>query len=287
MNPDNIQTITAIATKRLTAVSGDTPLLDAQLLLGHVLGCNRTWLMMNPQHHLTVAQTARFDALLRRREACEPVAYLVGQQEFFALDFWVSPHVLIPRPETELLVEHAIEWVNRQKRPATIVDVGTGSGCIAVSLAHHLPHARLIALDVSAAALNVARQNAARHQLTHRVTFVQSNLLQSLTGPIDLIVSNPPYISQAEFTSGQVSPGVRHYEPSLALLGGGTKGLSIVERLLIQAAAKIAPQGGILIEIGARQGEAAIDLARKHLSGVSACIKQDLAGRDRLLVVQA
>jgi len=286
MTSAEVQPALATAANRLAAAGCDTPVLDAQLLLGHVLGRNRTWLMMNPQHRLSLGQTARFDKLIQRRENREPVAYLTGHREFFALDFLVSPHVLVPRPETELLVETAIEWVNRQNRPVTVADVGTGSGCIAIALAHHLPQARLFALDVSASALTVARQNAAKHHLSSRLAFLQTDLLQSLAGRLDLVVSNPPYISRAEFDSGQVSPEVRRFEPQQALLGGGPQGLAVVEQLLIQAVAKLAPRGGILIEIGATQGPAAVRLARKYLPRVAVSVKQDLAGLPRLLVVQ-
>jgi release factor glutamine methyltransferase len=215
------------------------------------------------------------------------VAYLLGHKEFFGLEFQVNPHVLIPRPETELLVETAIEWsiINNQlsivNGKFTIADVGTGSGCIAVALAKHLPKASLVAIDASPEALRLARLNAERHAV--QITFLSGDLLEPLAEPVDLMVSNPPYVSQAELAAAM--PEVSVYEPRLAL-DGGEDGLDVVRRLLSQAKEKLKPGGALLVEIGASQGQAMIKLAQTHFPGAVIQIKKDLAGLDRLLVVQ-
>ena len=206
--------------------------MEAEVLLAYILGTSRAVLIAHPERPLTPAQLDRYQALVRRRAADYPLPYLTGRLEFYGLEFEVTPEVLIPRPETEMLVELALA-----RQPASAVDVGTGSGCIAVSLAVHLPEATIYATEISPAALAVARRNAERHGVAERVRLLAGDLLSPCPGPVDLIVSNPPYVSTGERASLPAS--VREYEPSLAL-DGGSDGLDVVRRLLAQAPAVLA-----------------------------------------------
>ncbi len=291
-----IQNILEVATRCLTVADCDTPRLDAEVLLAHMLGQDRAWLYAHPQVSLNEDQLNRFAALLHRREQREPVAYLIGSKEFFGLEFVVNPHVLIPRPETELLVETAL-WIldfgfwilegksKIQNLKSKIVDVGTGSGCIAIALAKHLPHASVVAIDVSPDPLRLAEQNARRHGVADRITFLLGDLLQPLAEPVDLIISNPPYVSRSDLAAS-VSPEVSRYEPRLAL-DGGEDGLEVIRRLLPQAREKLKPGGSLLVEIGSGQGVAVSQIAKKYFPQADAFrVEQDLAGLDRLLLVQ-
>jgi release factor glutamine methyltransferase len=282
---NTVQHILADASQHLNHAGCDTPRLDAELLLAHILNQNRTWLYTHPETVLTNRQLATFEALLRRRQQREPVAYLTGLREFYGLDFEVTSDVLVPRPETELLVETAIQLSETISQPApfTIADIGTGSGCIAIALAKNIPHTQLLAVDVSAKALRVAQHNAKKNNVTEKITFLHGSLLTPLSKPVDVIVSNPPYVSQSELA--EAMPEVQHYEPVLAL-DGGEDGLNIIRQLLAQAGQKLNPGGCLLIEIGAFQGADVARLTQKAFSQARIEIKQDLAGLDRLLVVQ-
>lgn len=309
MAGNTLTQILATATHRLAQAGNDTPRLDAEVLLAHGLGRDRIWLYTHPQEIPTAIQLSNFFDLLSRREQREPVAYITGHKEFFALDFQVNQHVLIPRPETELLVETAIHTANQRisesadqqinqpttgksiipqrstdrTGPISIADIGTGSGCIAVALAKNIPEATLFAVDISSQALAVARGNAIRHNVADNIKFLRGDLLLPLPGPVDLVVSNPPYVSRSELNAA--SPEVRQYEPGLAL-DGGEDGLELIGRLLPQAREKLRPRGSLLVEIGSSQGSAVVCLAQKHFSGANIRLKQDLAGLDRLLVVE-
>jgi release factor glutamine methyltransferase len=276
-----VQEVLALAAQRLTAAGCDTPRLDAELLLAHTLEKDRTWLFTYPHQRLEPAELHRFSTLLSRREQREPVAYITGSKAFFGLDFQVNRHVLIPRPETELLIETTLALAPSDSSP-TLVDVGTGSGCIAVTLATHLEQARVFAADISEQALAVAQQNAVRHAVVHRITFLRGDLLEPLPQPVDIIVSNPPYLSYSELSA--VSPEISRYEPEVAL-ATGQAGLAVIRQLLPQARQKLNPGGTLLMEIGARQGEVVKTIAKNHFPRAAVQIKQDLAGRDRLLVV--
>ena len=273
------------AAQDLSAAGCDTPQLDAELLLAFTLNQSRTWLLTYPEIPLSSQQQKRFLALVERRRQKEPVAYIVGQKGFFGLDFLVTPGVLIPRPETELLIETALEIASggAAESSPTIADVGTGSGCIAVTLAKNLVHARLFAVDISTQALSIAKKNAAAHGVSNRIDFLQGNLLNPLLEPVNMIVSNPPYISRLELQS--VMPDVVQYEPDLAL-NGGESGLVIIEKLLSQGTTKLTAGGSILVEIGYRQGDAVKQLALANFPAAAVKIKQDLAGLDRLLVIK-
>ena len=228
---------------------------DAELLLRYALGCDRAYLLTHPESKLTPDQIATYDGWLARRSLHEPIQYIVGEQEFFGLKFRVTPDVLIPRPETEHLVEAALARADHDPR-VRIADVGTGSGAIAVTLAHALPNALVIALDISPAALGLARENALRFGVADRIEFVASDLLAGIEGgDFDLIVSNPPYVAENERLELQV----RAFEPRLALYAG-PEGLEIYQRLIPQARAAIKPGGWLLMEIGHGQREALADM---------------------------
>jgi release factor glutamine methyltransferase len=272
------------ATARLTTAGCDTPRLDAEVLLAHVVGQGRAWLYAHPEHIPSPAQLNVYHTLLERRAGREPVAYLTGSKEFYGLEFLVTPDVLIPRPETERLVEIALEWLATGSPEGLVVDAGTGSGAIAVTLAVHVARAHMLATDTSPAALAVARRNAARHGVAARVHCVQADLLAPLAGELRLIVANPPYLSRAELDAA--APEVARYEPRSAL-DGGPDGLAILDRLLAMASFRLSPGGALLVEIGADQGERAWTLARSYFPAASVQVARDYAGRDRVLLVRA
>jgi release factor glutamine methyltransferase len=259
---------------RLQSIT-DAPRLEAEVLLAHAMGLARTTLLAHPERELSVDQMADYHLFLSRRATGYPLPYLTGHVEFFGLEFSVTPDVLIPRPETELLVELSIE-----RKPRVVVDVGTGSGCIAVALATHLPDVRVFATDLSAAALRVAQANVRRHGLERRIHLVQADLFRSMHGPVDLLVSNPPYIADREWSSLPWS--VRACEPRMALMGGAG-GLTVVHRLLASSSQLVRRGGAVLVEIGAGQGQAVAALARSICHGADVVIHPDLAGRDRVL----
>jgi release factor glutamine methyltransferase len=232
---------------------------DAALLLRHALGISHAAQLADPERALTPAQQAAFDALVLRRLANEPIQYITGEQEFYGLALRVTSAVLIPRPETEQLVEAVLAELD-PTQPVRILDVGTGSGAIAIALAYHLPHARITAVDLSTAALEVAASNAARHALADRIHFVASDLLDALPPdelPFDVIVSNPPYVPTADRAS--LHPQVRDHEPAAALFAG-PDGLDVYRRLIPQARAALRPNGLLALEIGHGQREAIASL---------------------------
>ena len=266
---------------QLQAAGCDTPRLDAEVILAFVLERDRSWLYAHNDEVVPEWLAKQYEGLIQRRMRREPVAYIIGQREFFGLSFAVTPAVLIPRPETELLVERALQLA--PKTNGLIVDIGTGSGCIAIALARHLPQVQIMATDISAAALMVARRNARRHGVVDRVMFAQCHLLAALAGPVDLLVVNPPYIAVAELA--RLAPEVAYYEPRLALTDADT-GLSLIEQLLKEAPKIIKPAGWLLLEFGADQGDQVLDMARLHSPQAEFEVVQDLAGRDRLLLGQ-
>jgi release factor glutamine methyltransferase len=275
---------------RLCAVT-DTPDLDAQVLLAHLTGKPRTWLAAHPKSPLSDPQLAAVEEAVSRLTAGTPLPYILGHWEFFGLDFEITPDVLIPRPETELLVEQAILWL--QSRPVTsqtslrAADVGTGSGCIAVSLAHHLPDLRVLATDLSLPALEVARHNALRHRVADRVDFVQCDLLPPHPDPLptenhfDVICANLPYIP----TETLERLSIFGREPTLAL-NGGSDGLDPIRHLLKTAPEWLAPDGLILIEIEAGQGVAAVSLAYDSFDTATINLRRDLAGQERMVAIR-
>jgi release factor glutamine methyltransferase len=266
------------AARARLASTSQFPRRDAELILTHVLGCDGTALLTHPERMLSVQEAEQFESLLKRRLASEPVQYLTGVQEFFGLLFEVSPDVLIPRPETEHLVEAVLEHFEREANPK-IVDVGTGSGAIAVAIAQALPRSRVIAVDLSPSALEIARRNAERHGVIDRVTFLQSDLLAAAgSDQFDIVVSNPPYIANEEV----LEPQVANYEPRSALYAGPT-GLEIYERLIPQARKVLKAGGWLMMEIGYGQ-EAALRALLAGWSEVS--FVPDLQGIARVVLAR-
>lgn len=231
----------------------EQPRASAEVLLAHLLKMERIQLYLNFDRPLTRAELTSYRAAIQRRAAREPTQYITGKQEFWSLELEVTPAVLIPRPETELLVEKTLELVgNSVKR---VLDLGTGSGAIALALAHECPTLRIIASDQSYEALQVARRNALRHQLQERVAFVATDLLCGFTtsvAPFDIIVSNPPYIGEKEFPA--LAPEIIQYEPSSALLAG-PQGLTVIRRIIREAPGYLRNEGSLLLEIGVGQAE--------------------------------
>lgn len=257
---------------------------EAGGLLQHVIGRDRTFVLAHPEQQLSQTQLQKFQELLKRRAAGEPLQYLIAQQSFFGLDFEVAPGVLIPRPETELLVELALEIIQDIRAPH-ICDVGTGSGCIAITLLHERADAHGVAIDISPAAIEIAKRNAQRQQVEGRLTFVQANCFSSLSPAefsFDLIVSNPPYVAENDFAGLQRE--VRDHEPREAL-AGGADGLDVVRRLLSESDAFLKPGGHLLIEIGFNQASLVQSLLEKQ-DWLTKGIRPDLQGIPRVVVLQ-
>ena len=231
----------------------ESPRLDAEVMLAHVLDWRRVQLYTHYDEEVGEAARTAFRSLVRRRAEGSPVAYLVGRKEFYSLSLEVSPAVLIPRPESEFVVVEFLEVVKDQVKPRA-VDVGTGSGCLAIACTHQHPSAMFVAIDISAAALELARRNAEKHGIVDRIDFRQGDLLEPVAaeGPFDVIVSNPPYIPSGDIPG--LESGVRDYEPHLAL-DGGADGLRVVSRLIEQAVPLLQPGGHLILEIGSAQEE--------------------------------
>jgi release factor glutamine methyltransferase len=281
-----VSALLAQVVSQLSSVS-NTPELDARVLLAQILDKPRTWLTAHPETPLTRSQLTTVEKAVSRLEAGEPLPYVLGHWEFFGLDLEISADVLIPRPETELMVERAIAWLMATRERRTIADVGTGSGCIAIAIAKSIPNAKLMATDISRPALEVARRNARRHNVAGRIDFIQCDLLPPHPpDPLptdlhfDLICANLPYIP----TRTLQGLDVYGREPTLAL-DGGADGLDIIRRLLRIAPEWLAPGGMILLEIEASQGMSAVSLAYDVFDKVEIRLHQDLAGHDRLLEI--
>jgi len=244
------------AVEFLTVARVPSPRMNAELLIMFTLDCDRAYLFAHPERELTAEDLARCDEALARRATGVPAQYITGHQEFWGLDFIVSPAVLIPRPETEHVVEAVLELArlaqpDGRSRPSPhglrIVDVGTGSGAIALALAKELPSAEIHATDISPEALGIARANAARHELTSRIEFHGTDLLSGLpAASFDIVVSNPPYVGESEEDSVQLE--VRKFEPRNAVFAGPT-GMEVIERMIPQARAVLAPGGWLVFEI--------------------------------------
>ncbi len=251
------------AVDRLDAADVGSPRLNAEVLLMFVLGVNRAYLYAHPERELTAEEESRYNEVLAHRSTGMPSQYITGHQEFWGLDFVVSPAVLIPRPETEHLVETVLELARGIARPK-IIDIGTGSGCIALSLAHELKDAEVYAVDVSAEALEIARANAARLQLQRRVRLLRSNVLETVTDvrDFDFIVSNPPYVGFDE--AAKVQKSVRDFEPRVAVFAG-ERGLDVIGPLVDQAHRALKTGGWLAVEIGYSMRDAVVNLLNPTL----------------------
>jgi len=261
----------------------DSPLLDAELLLCHVLSVGRGALLARSQEALPAEALDAFCGLVQRRVDRVPLAWLTGERAFYDVSLAVGPSVLVPRPETELLVEEVLAWC--QSVPAgalRIADVGTGSGAIAVTLAMHLPQAMVVATDVSAAALAVASGNVRRYGVNRRVSLVRTDLLSGLAGPFDVIAANLPYVPSSRFA--ELAPEVRDHEPRLAL-DGGPEGLDVIARLLPQAAERLRSTALVALEVDEIQADAVGAMARAFWPQATVRCVKDLAGLDRLICV--
>jgi release factor glutamine methyltransferase len=262
---------------RLERVSS-SPALDADVLLAEVIGADRAYVLAFGERTLTEAQAEQYEALVTRAAAGEPIPYVLGRRAFYDMELKVTPDVLIPRPETELLLEQAIEFA-RARGDCTAFDIGTGSGALAVGLARHVPQAAVYAVDISPAALEVARANAVKYGVEARIQFLQGDLLAPLLAlKADVVMANLPYIPSGELPDLDVS---RH-EPLLAL-DGGLDGLDLIRRLLADLPAATQPGALVLLEIAAYQGAAALALTQAALSPRAARIIPDYAGLDRII----
>jgi len=267
--------------------------LAAELLLLHVLGHDRTWLYAHPEEQLSTADNERFFALIARRAAGEPTQHLTGKQEFWGLEFEVTPDVLIPRPETEHVIEVALDRLAlrelRAGRKQTltgeglqIADVGTGSGCIAIALAKELPGATIHATDISSPALAVAQRNAARHSVANQVHFIEGNLLHDATILFDLVVSNPPYIGRRQ--AKMLMREVRDHEPEIALFGG-EEGYEIYGELIRQSAEHLKPGGILTLELG-HNSLPAVQPLLDAPTWTNVAVTNDLAGIPRVIAAE-
>jgi len=265
----------------------DSPRLDAEVLLAHARDCQRIELYTAFEEEAAEPLRETFRELVRRRAAGTPVAYLVGHREFFSLSFQVTPDVLIPRPESELLVVRILDLAKTQseEKALRIADVGTGSGILAVCCAKHLPTCSITAIDISPAALKVAQSNAEKHGVADRVEFVCSDLFAELPVPTeyDIIVSNPPYVASAEMPG--LATDVRDYEPHLAL-DGGEQGTEVIERLIPQAVERLRPGGWLLMEIGPGNAELVEQLVAANSGLTPHETIADLAGHPRVVQAQ-
>ena len=265
---------------QLSGVS-EFPALETQVVLAYVLNTTREWLITHPDAELEGIQTEKADLLLSRLRDGEPLPYITGRQAFYGLDFFVNPDVLIPRPETELLVEECIQWLEAHPSRRKVADIGTGSGVIAVCLADHFQDINIYAVDISEKALQLAGQNANLFHVDKRIRFCQSNLLENCHEQFDLIAANLPYIP----TSTLKELAVARFEPLLAL-DGGENGLDFISKLLTQSPNRLRPGGMIILEIEANQSEDVQQLAKNSFPHAQITLLTDLANHPRILKIQ-
>ncbi len=269
---------------------GQLDLLEARLLLQQLLGVSHAYLLAHGEARLTASQSATYAAWVARAAQGEPVPYILGTAPFYGRDFLVSPAVLIPRPETEQVVELALAWLKAQparspSNPWRVIDVGTGSGCLPLTLALEIERetgqpVQATAVDISPAALAVAQENSRR--LGAKVRLVQGDLLTAVAGTFDLITANLPYVTDSEWTS--LDDGVKSYEPALALRGGAD-GLQLIQKLLQQAPARLRRPGLLLLEIGWQQGAETAVLARRAFPDAAVVVHPDYAGHGRVVAI--
>ncbi len=271
--------------QKLAGAGSEEASLEAELLLANALHTDRTHLYQRLPEVLPDGAAKAFDALLQRRLDHEPTAYILGRKEFYGLDFEVTPVAIIPRPETETLVELVLGFIGTRKgeRETRVVDVGVGCGAVAVALAVSLPQADIVATDVSPQALALARRNADRHGVGMRIRFLQGDLLEPLDAPVDVIAANLPYVRTGDFEAAP--PEIRQHEPRLGL-DGGPDGLRLIERLLVQVPPRLRVGGALFIEIGEEQGDAARTLAAEVFPQARIEVRRDLSRLDRVLVVE-
>jgi release factor glutamine methyltransferase len=278
------QTLADAARSIESDTKSDEPSLEAELLLCHALDIDRAHLYQRLNDPIGEAADA-FADLVARRCAHEPAPHITGHREFFGLDFEVTRVALIPRPETETLVDALTEFANERLSgaPFTVADVGVGCGTIAVAVAHALPHSRVIAVDESPGALELAQRNAKRHDVETRIEFRRGDLLEPLTERVDIIAANLPYVTTSDWET--LPPEIREWEPRTAL-DGGTDGLRVIERFLRAAPDYLRPGGTLFAEIGDTQGAEARRIATEAFPNTAIDVRHDLAGKDRVLVIR-
>ena len=275
------------AREKLQASVVEDPGFESEYLLRHTLGYTREGLLIALDSDVSSSDHLRFASIIDRRAAGEPSAYITGHKEFYGLDFKVDSRALIPRPETELLLELALEFAARRTsrdEGLNIAEVGVGCGAIAIALAVNLSGARIVATDISPAALKLANETVSRHRVDDRVTLLEGDLLQPVSGPIDILVSNPPYIPSAQLDA--LPREIRDHEPRVAL-DGGEDGMAVIERLIHQAKDKLRPGGAMFVEIGWDLGERALACSLEIWPESDASITPDLAGLDRVLTLRS
>ena len=274
-----------LARHMLSAAKIDDAFIEAELLLCHVLGISKIQLYSEPGRLLDTAETEHLQGLVQRRLLHEPTAYILKSCQFYGIDFYIDHRALIPRPETELLVEKTIEFAHccfSSENQLVIADIGTGSGAIAVSLALTLPKARIYATDISFSALQVAEKNCQRYKVDNRVELFQGNLLEPLPEPVNVIVANLPYIKICEL--GWLSPEIINFEPIIAL-AGGENGLDKIHCLLDQTPGKIRPGGCLFLEVGQYQDRVISSMVNSHFSQANIELIPDLSGINRVVKV--
>lgn len=276
----DIRTILHNATRQIAASGSPTPRLDAEVLLMRFLGMDRVQLCTRQDREVPQEQTAAFSGWVERRRLGEPVSYILGEKEFWSLRFEVGPEVLIPRPETECLVEEVLRHYGRPGEGLRMIDIGTGSGAIAIVLALELPAARVAATDISAGAIAVARRNAAAHGVASRMEPVHGDLFAGLPGEWDAVCSNPPYIPEDQY--GLLPPGIRNFEPPGALVAGAD-GLAFHRRIVREGAGRLKTGGRIFLEIGDSQREAVEALFAEAGCYRDVACRQDYGGADRVV----
>ncbi len=275
------------ATQALQEAGNQEARLEAEVLFMHVVGGSRAYLYSHWTEDLSAQHESQYLALVRQRCLGQPLAYITGHKEFFGLDFHVDKRVLIPRPETELLVECALNLLQKRENSGKLVaDIGTGSGAIAVSLAVHCPDISVQASDISPDALDVAAENARRHGVAERITFLSGDLTAPLPGPVDIIIANLPYVREADLPKWCGSAQVElAWEPEVAL-DGGQDGLVHIRRLIRSAPGFLKPGGACLLEIGFDQSAAATELCAASFPDACITSHKDLAGQDRMVSIQ-
>lgn len=260
--------------------------IEARLLLGYVTKLSTAQIYAYREQSLTEEQEKTLREFVERRISREPTAYIVNRKEFYGLDLYVDRRVLIPRPETEILVDTALQFARRrslgspfQEQSVLIADVGTGCGAIAICLARNLPQSRVYAIDISSEALEVAALNCQRHKVSQRIILLCGHLLQPVPEPVDIVVANLPYVSTSAFSN--LSPEITKFEPRIALDGGGD-GLELIDQLLRQVSNKVNPRGCLLLEIGQEQEKGVVSLINHHFNGVRFELIPDLSGIGRV-----
>jgi len=273
----SLKRVLSRAREVLAANNIDDASLEGEILLRHALEIDRAKLYSELSRELNAEQEEKFWQLIQRRLNGEPTAYMTHQREFYGFDFYIDHRVLIPRPETELMVEKAIELV-RNRHYTTAADIGTGCGAIAISLALHLPLSRIYASDISADVLEVARINCQKHSVVDRIRLLHGDMLEPLPGPVDLIMANLPYVTERDISRS----GLADFEPRIAL-DGGRDGLDKIKRLCVQARDKLNPHGSMLLEIGQGQSRAVNSLIQRCLPSASIAVIPDLQGIERVI----